>query len=68
VKQTTKAIAVLQLREYATVLKQLLGSGPHATMKILSEVVFFMWSAPRLYHSTGRVQLVKRSGVERIGW
>jgi hypothetical protein len=34
----------------------LLGSGPRATMEVLLEAVFSMWSAPRLYHATDRVQ------------
>jgi hypothetical protein len=35
------AIARQQLRKYATILKLLLGSGPHATMELMLEGVFF---------------------------
>jgi hypothetical protein len=47
----------------------LLGSDPQATMEVLLEAAFSMWSAPRLYHATDPVQLVRQcSGVERVGW
>jgi hypothetical protein len=48
------AIAMLQLRKYATVLE--LHSGLRVTMEVLLEEVFSMWSVPRLYHSTDLVQ------------
>jgi hypothetical protein len=34
------AIATQQLRNYATILEALLGSGPRATMEVLLEAVF----------------------------
>jgi hypothetical protein len=52
----TTAIARQQLRKYAKALEPLLGSGPRATMEILLEMVIFMWPAPRLFHSTDRVE------------
>jgi hypothetical protein len=58
----TKIVYMQQLRDYATVLEPLLGSGPQTTMNMLLEAVFSVWFDPRLYHSTGRVQLV--SAVE----
>jgi hypothetical protein len=60
----TSAIAMQQLRKYATGLELLLGSGPSATIEVLLEVVFYMFSPPRLYHSTDRVNLVKCSAVQ----
>jgi hypothetical protein len=54
----TMVIVMQELRKYATVLKSLLGRGPLATMVVLLEAVFSMWSAPRLFHSTDRVDLV----------
>jgi hypothetical protein len=52
----TTTIAVQQLRKYAAVLEPLLLRGPRAIMKLLLEAVFSMWSAPKLHHSTDRVQ------------
>jgi hypothetical protein len=52
----TTAIFMQQLRKYATVLEPLLDSGQHATVEVLLEAVFSMWSGPKLYHSTDRVQ------------
>jgi hypothetical protein len=51
----TAAFARQQLWKYAIVLEPLLGSGPRATMEVLLEALFCMWSAPRIYHSTDRV-------------
>jgi hypothetical protein len=51
----TKAIAMHQLNKYVTVLEPLLGSCPRATMKVLLEAVFSVWSAPTLYYSTDQV-------------
>jgi hypothetical protein len=48
----TTAIAMQQLRKYATVLETLQDSGPRATSEVGSGV--FYGSAPRLYHSTDR--------------
>jgi hypothetical protein len=45
-----------QLREYATVLEPLLGSGPPTTMEVLLEAVLSMWSTLRLNHPTKRLQ------------
>jgi hypothetical protein len=36
----------------------LLVSVNRATVKVLSDAVFSMWFAPKLYHSTDRVRLV----------
>jgi hypothetical protein len=36
--------------------RQLLGSVPAAKMEVRLEAMFSMWSAPRLYHATDRVQ------------
>jgi hypothetical protein len=47
----TTAIAMQQLRKYATVLESV-GSGPRATMEVLLETVFSLRSASRLYDST----------------
>jgi hypothetical protein len=52
----TTAIAMQQLHKYATVPEPLLDSGPRATMEVLLEAVFSMWSAPRPCRSTARVQ------------
>jgi hypothetical protein len=60
----TMVIARQQLRKYATVLKPLLGSGLSATIEVLLEAMFSMWSTPRLYHSTDRVQLVQYNTVQ----
>jgi hypothetical protein len=49
------AIARQQLCKYATILEPLLGSSPRATMEVLLEAVFSMWSAPMSYYSTDRV-------------
>jgi hypothetical protein len=54
IKQTT-AIAMQQLRKYATILEPLLANGPLATMEVSLEVVFSMWSPLRLYYLTNRV-------------
>jgi hypothetical protein len=54
----TTATAMQQLCKYATVLELLLGSGTRATVEVLLEAVFSMWSAPMLYQSTNRVELV----------
>jgi hypothetical protein len=51
-RNETMAIAMQQLRKYSTVLELLLGSGPTPRTELLLEVMFSMWSAPRLYHST----------------
>jgi hypothetical protein len=51
-----RAISRQQLCKYAKLLKSLLGSGPHSTIEVMLRAVFSMWSAPKLYHSTGRVQ------------
>jgi hypothetical protein len=48
-------ISMQQLGKYTTVLEPLLVSGPRATMDVLLEAVFSMWSAPRLYHLTNQV-------------
>jgi hypothetical protein len=61
----TTTIARQQLRKYTTVLESLLGSGHRATIEILLEAVFSLWSAPRLYHSTDGVQLVQ---CRAVGW
>jgi hypothetical protein len=69
----TMAIAMRQLRKYATLLEPLLGSGPRTTLEVLSEAVFSVWSTPRLCHSTNRPELIRTisavqcSGVERVG-
>jgi hypothetical protein len=52
----TTDIVRQQIRKYAAVLKLLLGNCPRATLEVLLEAVLSMWPAPRLYHSTGRVQ------------
>jgi hypothetical protein len=46
----TRAIARQQLHKYVPVLELLPCSGPHTTMEVLLEVVFSMWSTPRLYY------------------
>jgi hypothetical protein len=51
------ATAMQQLRKYATVLEPFLDSSPHATMEVLLEAVFSMWSAPRLHHPTDQVEI-----------
>jgi hypothetical protein len=56
-----------------TTQKPLLSSGPRATMEVVLEAAFSMWSAPRLYDSTDRVQFsefraAEHSGVKWIGW
>jgi hypothetical protein len=43
----------------------LLGSSLHATVEIVLEDVFSMWSTPRLYHANDRVQL---SSVSAVQW
>jgi hypothetical protein len=43
-------------------------SGPHTTMEVLLEVVFSMWSTPRLYYWTNWFQLVQCSAAEQVGW
>jgi hypothetical protein len=58
------AISSKQLCKYSTLLRSLLGSGRRATIEILLETVFSMWSAPRLYYSTDQDDLLQRSGVE----
>jgi hypothetical protein len=53
--------------ERTTGKRPLLGSGLGAKMELLLEALFSTWSAPMLYHSTDRVQLVSAvqlSGVE----
>jgi hypothetical protein len=45
----------------------LLGSGPLATVEVLLEGVFSMWSAPRLYHATDRVQFIWVEWSELVG-
>jgi hypothetical protein len=59
----TTAIAIQELRRYATVLQPLLCSGSPATMEVLLEAVFSMWSASEIYHSTDRVSAVQWSGA-----
>jgi hypothetical protein len=54
----TTAIARQQLRKYSTILERLLGSDPRATLEVLMEAVFSIWSAPMLYHSKDRVQFI----------
>jgi hypothetical protein len=44
-------VAGQQLRRHATVLETLLGSSYRVTMEVQLEVVFSVWSAPRLYYS-----------------
>jgi hypothetical protein len=44
-------VARQQLRKHATILETLLGSSPRVTMEAQLEVVFSVWSAPRLYHA-----------------
>jgi hypothetical protein len=58
----TTAIAMQRFRKYATVLYALLRSGPRATMEVLLEAVFSMWSAPRLY------KLDRPSSVSAVEW
>jgi hypothetical protein len=52
----TGAISLQQLHKYARILETLLDSGLCAAMEVLLEAVFSMWRAPRLYHSTDRVE------------
>jgi hypothetical protein len=52
----TAVIASQQRCKYAILLEPLLGSGPRATMEMLLEAMFSMWSVPRLYQATDRVQ------------
>jgi hypothetical protein len=52
----TMAIAMQQLCKYSAVQGLLLGSSPRTTMEVLLGAVFYMWSAPKLYFSTNRVQ------------
>jgi hypothetical protein len=61
------AIAMQQLRIYATVLQLLLGSGLRATMEVLLQAVISLWSASRLYYSTGRVQCSAVELSELVG-
>jgi hypothetical protein len=45
-RQKSRPVIPMQhFRKYATVLKPLLGSSLHATMEVLLEVVFSVWSA-----------------------
>jgi hypothetical protein len=60
------AISRQQLCKYATLLKSLLGSGLHATKKVLLRVVFSMWSTPKLYHSTGFSSVSSVEGSEEL--
>jgi hypothetical protein len=56
----------IETRCYATTANQitrhhpLLCSGLRATMEVLLEAVFVIWSAPRLYHSTDRLEFSSR--------
>jgi hypothetical protein len=52
----TTAIDRQHCRKYATLLEPLQDSGPCAAVEVLFKAVFAMWSAPRLYRSTDRVQ------------
>jgi hypothetical protein len=45
----------------------LLGSIPHATMEVLLEVVFSMWSTPSLYNETDQVQSVQKYKRLKLG-
>jgi hypothetical protein len=45
----------------------LLGVGMRATTEVLLEAVFPMWSFPRLYHATDRVQFSPVSAIEFSG-
>jgi hypothetical protein len=58
----TTAIAMQQLRKYATVLETLLSSSPRATLGVLLEAVCSMLSALSLYLSTDRVQFSVEAG------
>jgi hypothetical protein len=51
----TKAIAMQQLRKYATVLEPLLRSDPRSTLELLLETVFSLWYSPMLYHSIDQI-------------
>jgi hypothetical protein len=53
------AIAMQQHPKYATVLELLVCSGPIAAVEVLLKVVFSVWSAQKLYHSTDRDELVQ---------
>jgi hypothetical protein len=47
-----------QLRKYRRVLeKSLLGSCPREIIGVLLKAVFSMWPAPKIYHSTDRVEV-----------
>jgi hypothetical protein len=43
----------------------LLGSGPRASMQVVLDAVFSVWSDPRLYNSTDRVRLSMETWCER---
>jgi hypothetical protein len=58
INSKTTAIAMQQLRKYDTVLESLLGSGLQ-TLEVLLEAVFSVYSTPRLYYSTDRIDLVE---------
>jgi hypothetical protein len=45
-------IARQQICKYTTIMETLLGSSYRVTMEVQWEVVFSMWSAPRLYHAS----------------
>jgi hypothetical protein len=60
----TTAVNIQQFRKYSAVLELLLGSGPRTTIEELLEAVFSMWSGPRLYHSTDRVQFSAVSAMQ----
>jgi hypothetical protein len=60
-----KALARQQLLKYATVLEPLLGSGLRATMEVLLEAVFSVWSTSRLHHTTSTVALRVAEVTER---
>jgi hypothetical protein len=56
INNETTATARQQVCKYATILEPLLGSDPRATIKLLLEAMFSVWSASRLHHSTDRVE------------
>jgi hypothetical protein len=50
---------------YTVLIHLLLGSVPRAPLEVMLEVVFSMWSVPRLHHATDRVQFSECSAVQR---
>jgi hypothetical protein len=47
-----------------TIERPLLDGGPHATMEVLLEAVFSVWSASRLYHATDLLHPSPATGDE----